>query len=41
MDSFIFGGCMIDREKANKVFDKYVSSFDMSNKLIYLKHYLK
>lgn len=29
---------MIDREKANKVFDKYVSSFDMSNKLIYLKH---
>ena len=29
---------MIDREKANAAFDKYVSNYDMSNKLIYLKY---
>ena len=29
---------MIDRKKANNAFDKYTSSYDMSNKLIYLKY---
>jgi len=29
---------MLDRNKANTAFDEYVSNFDMSNKLIYLKH---
>ena len=29
---------MIDIENAKDVFDKYVSNYDMSNKLIYLKH---